>query len=199
MANRKDKTMTSKTVKLPDFKALNSGEIDKAIKSIRMRGKALKAFTHQTAVGFLMHYAEHGDMAKAMALADAIGEAYTKGTRTAFIEWCVMYSTLSYDHTLKALVHPKGSKPAIINGEDGSNCRVVTLFDMVRDNAKPFDFMTALASFVKRAEKAAERGEIDADNLKALEGFAKTRGIVVAKEGDTVKVSAKPVVIDTEE
>lgn len=187
MENRKDNQMVK-------YNAMSPADQAKAMKSIRTRGKTLRIDTHKLCVGFLLHYGEHGDKDKAMAIADLIGQVYTKSLRTAFIEWCVRFSnTLRWDKKTKTLVHDKTVPGGI---KINPKCHVVTIFDMDRSDPKPFDFMKSMQTLIKRAESASKKGEITEAQLKALENFGRTIGIKVTNDG---KVEIEATETKTEE
>lgn len=173
MANVKTTTKVVKAIKY-DFVALDAKAADKAIKSIATRGKALKKYSHEVAVGLLMHYVAHGDYSKMLPMADAVKVAFTGNARTAFIEWVVLNSSLGWDKEAETFTHEKGATRTMTE-----EAKVTPFFDLVRDNKQPFDFDKAVLSLLKRAENAAKEGKVKSESVKALHAFAKAQHIVV--------------------
>lgn len=176
------KELTITTVPTNNFTAMDSASQERAIKSIRTRGQRLKDDTIKLTNGFLMHYAEHGDMSKAMAIADAIQVAYTKGARKAFLDWCQHFTdSLRWDETSKTLKHKKGSQPKLTTYQ-GKNHYEVPFFDFIVEEVRPVNFAKSQVNTIKRGIKGLEEGTaedyerkdiLEAINLSVKMGWAK--------------------------
>ena len=175
----------SKKAKAVTFVAMNSETLTSRIRSITRRGKALRKFIHETAVGFSLHYVNHGDLSKAMELANAIGASVTKSARTAFIEWVIQYThglrwnekdgVIENDKTVKKddrRFDPEGF--------------TVTLFDMERP-PKPMVFSTGVASYVTRVVNAWNRNVTDGAKNEVTE--AQARGAIAYGKSQGMDVS----------
>lgn len=179
------------------FKALDNKAADTAIANIRKSGAELRKLAHETAVGILMHYEQHGDYTKIVPLSDAISEAMSRSMSRAFVEWVEAYSSLKWDKEEKTFTHNKRDrrikKPN--RGFFDTQGTVTEFFRMERDVAIPtYDEMKLLEDFVKRMGRllkdATEGREVNGKVKKIkhkispemvhdLEAFAKNHGVTI--------------------
>jgi hypothetical protein len=153
------------------FKPMATATQTKQLNSIRSRGLELREDAIALANGFLMHYVGkgQGDMDNAMAIADTLGEVYTKGVRKAFIDWCTTFAdSLTWDEDDKCIRHVKGRglKLNTFTDAEGNERHhyEVPFFEFVVENVRPFDV-------IKSIETAVKRGRAVLENDKPHENF----------------------------
>ncbi len=199
------KTVTEKSksvalYKVTDIHALDTISAQKMINQIKITGTKLRKLAHQAACGILLHWQEHGDWTKLRSLRDAIEGSMSKAMARGFDDFVSEFSSLEWSKGDKNT--PAGYKNMAVNGERifwllpnpqaqaGSlqaNGALNEPFYSDRLGDRPpysFDFNTALAEFMKKAQFALDRKaksdaekakliHINASDIKALENLKK--------------------------
>lgn len=209
MANNVSKNNGEVVKSQYNVKMLSLQQADNAIDAIIKGGKALRVLAHETAVGIMLHYAEHGDYTRLQKqsgdknprLLEAIQFAFSKSMGVAFIDWVQASSSLRWSEENKKFYHNKRDK-RIPEGKPGffdMSAIEVPFFEMEREPAlpKPQDFNALLVKLIKQGERLIEQAKegverdgkrrkiahkVDEKLLADLEAFAKVHGIEIERE-----------------
>lgn len=135
--------------------------IQKAIKSIQVRGKALEKVLHQAAVSCLAHAGEHGDVTLAQKLVEAVP---TLARKNALRDWFIAFGRFQYHDEKKTIVYAKGKETLLDEA-------IKMPFWEFKPEAEyiPFDFDKAITALLKRASQAKDKGDsVDEAKLNKL-------------------------------
>lgn len=142
-----------------------ANDIGKAITSVIRRVAKLDKDLHVIASSILMHADKHGDITLANKLIDAMPKSARKN---AMRDWFIAHGKFAWDEKNKNLAYAK-SKSTLY---DESQQRPFFAFT-AEPEYKPFDMDAAIASLLKRAEKAIENGDaVDTTKLTAIRKLA---------------------------
>lgn len=145
-----------------NFRSLNNEEADRAISQIRHHARNLKILAHETAVGILMHYQEHGDYTKISDLLAAIREGMGKNMSIAFVDWVVRFSSLKW-RTIDAskatgeFYHVKKADRKFDMEKASHETNAFWSFEKLKTAPKAIDALTVIASALKRLETLYEQ------------------------------------------
>ena len=131
-------------------------DIEKAIQSVKTRGKAFDNLVHAVALSVINHIEQHGDIRHSNMLVEAMPKSSRKN---ALIEWFETFGKLSYDQESKVLTYAKEKKTYLT---DATN---QPFWDFQKEpEYKPFDLELQLAKLLDRAVKKAENPH-EEDNI----------------------------------
>lgn len=131
------------------FEMIKGAElINKEIASIRTDISRLEARIHVAAVSCLAHADEHGDITLMRNLIAALGKSQRKN---AVLDWAQAFGKFTYNEVTKELDYCKTASTNI----EGA---IAAPFWEFRPDPEyhQFDMVAALASLLKKAEKAAQ-------------------------------------------
>jgi len=145
-------------------KKMDIKQLDKNIKSIKLRGKNLDILIQTTAIGAIVHAMEHGNNTPLTNLVNAMPKS---GRKQALIKYLVDHTPYNWKSDKEKFTKPKNPKRQFMLEE----AKEVPFWEYtVEKEPSAIDVNKAIESLIKRVSKAQEEGrEVkNVDTLKLV-------------------------------